>query len=252
MQSDQTSESGPFDIIGDIHGCFDETYLLLQKLGYTIHKNPDYKITHPQGRRLIFLGDLVDRGPHSPAVLQLVMNAVASGIAFCVNGNHDDKLRRTLLGNKVTIAHGLQETLDQLSATSENFKQQIITFLSSLASHYVLDAGKLVVAHAGIKEKFFNQDTAKVRSFCMYGDTTGKFDEAGLPIRRDWAAHYQGKACIVYGHTPVKEAKWLNNTINIDTACVFGGELTALRYPEKELVSVSAAKIYYVPIKPIE
>ena len=56
---------------------------------------------------------------------------------------------------------------------------------------------------------------------------------------------------VVYGHTPVPDAEWLNNTICIDTGCVFGGELTALRYPERELVSVPAQRAYYEPIRPL-
>lgn len=60
-----------------------------------------------------------------------------------------------------------------------------------------------------------------------------------MPVRYNWAADYRGKALVVYGHTPVPEALWLNNTVNIDTGCVFGGHLTALRYPEREAVSFS-------------
>ena len=89
-----------------------------------------------------------------------------------------------------------------------------------------------------------------MRSFALYGETTGETDEFGLPIRYSWAAEYRGKAMVVYGHTPVPEPTWLNHTINIDTGCVYGGRLTALRYPEKELVSVPAAQTYYVAVKP--
>ena len=103
-----------------------------------------------------------------------------------------------------------------------------------------LDDGKLVVAHAGMKEEMQGRGSGKVRDFALYGETTGETDEFGLPVRYNWAAEYRGKAMVVYGHTPVPEPEWLNRTINIDTGCVFGGKLTALRYPEKELVSVPA------------
>jgi len=56
----------------------------------------------------------------------------------------------------------------------------------------------------------------------------------------------------VYGHTPVPEPEWLNRTINVDTGCVYGGALSALRYPEKEIVSVPAKRQYTEPAKPIE
>jgi protein phosphatase len=74
----------------------------------------------------------------------------------------------------------------------------------------------------------------------VFGETAGETDEFGLPVRPAWAADYRGNAALVYGHTPVREAEWLNDTINIYTGCVFGGRLTALRWPERELVSVAA------------
>ncbi|MDE2938265.1 MAG: polynucleotide kinase-phosphatase, partial [Chloroflexota bacterium] len=112
--------------------------------------------------------------------------------------------------------------------------------------------GNLVVAHAGMKEEYQGRASARVRDFCLYGETTGETDEWGLPVRADWAAGYRGQATVVYGHTPVAEPAWLNRTINVDTGCVFGGRLTALRYPENELVSVPAARVYYEPLRPLE
>jgi len=88
------------------------------------------------------------------------------------------------------------------------------------------------------------RDSRSVRSFGLYGDTSGQLDERGLPERFNWAADYQGKTTVVYGHTPVAEPEWLNNTVCIDTGAVFGGKLTALRWPERELVSVPARQAY--------
>ena len=250
--TDRTHELGPFDIIGDIHGCFDELKLLLEKLGYRLIKNVTYSLTHPDGRRAIFVGDLVDRGPNAPEVLRVVMDAMASGQAFCVNGNHDDKLRRKLMGRTVTVAHGLQETLDQLAQEPETFHETVKEFLGGLVSHYVFDQGRLGVVHAGLKEEYLGKDSSPIRKFCMYGDTTGEIDAFGLPVRYPWAKDYRGETLIVYGHTPIPEPEWMHNTINIDTGCVFGGKLTALRYPEKELVSIDAAQVYYEPLKPLD
>jgi protein phosphatase len=245
-------EHGPFDIVGDVHGCFDELMSLMQTIGYQVEQNgSEYRVTPPLGRKLVFVGDLVDRGPKIPQVLRLAMSMVAAGTALCVPGNHDMKLMRKLRGKDVQITHGLADTLAQLEPESEDFKQQVATFLDKLVSHYVLDDGKLVVAHAGMKEEMQGRGSGAVRSFALFGETTGETDEFGLPVRYNWAADYRGRAIVVYGHTPNVLPEWLNRTINIDTGCVFGGHLTALRYPEKELVSVPALRQYYAPAKPL-
>src|SRR6266550_4289141 len=230
-------EHGPFDIIGDVHGCYEELTALLVQLGYKINEEPTApSVTPPDGRRAIFVGDLVDRGPKIPEVLRLVMKMVEDGTAFCVPGNHDMKLMRKLKGRDVQLTHGLADSLEQLDKETPEFKQTVIKFLDDLVSHYVFDEGKLVVAHAGMREEMQGRGSGKVRDFALYGETTGETDEYGLPVRYNWAAEYRGKAMVVYGHTPVPEPEWLNRTINIDTGCVFGGSLTGLRYPEKELV----------------
>lgn len=240
-------EHGPFDVIGDIHGCFDELSALFNLLGYVTDGD---RIVPPDGRKAVFVGDLVDRGPKSPQVLRLIMKMVEQGTAFCVPGNHDMKLMRKLKGRDVQITHGLAESLAQLDGEPPEFKNQVARFLDDLVSHYVFDDGKLVVAHAGMKEEMQGRGSGKVREFALFGETTGETDEYGLPVRYNWAAEYRGQAMVVYGHTPIVEPEWLNRTINIDTGCAFGGKLTAFRYPEKELVSVSARRVYYEPAKP--
>ena len=251
-------ETGPFDIIGDVHGCFDELVSLLEHLGYQVTQTPaeggaddGFSAFHPQGRRAVFVGDLVDRGPGVANVLRLVMSMVADGTALCVAGNHESKLVRKLKGCNVQVSHGLAESLEQLEMESPEFRQLATRFMEGLISHYVLDGGNLVVAHAGMKEEYQGRASARVRDFCLYGETTGETDEWGLPVRADWAAGYRGNAMVVYGHTPVAEPVWLNRTINVDTGCVFGGRLTALRYPENELFSVPAARVYYEPVRPL-
>jgi len=248
LWNNRKNEHGPFDIIGDVHGCFDELHSLLTTLGY--HINSGYEAHHPEGRKAIFLGDLVDRGPKIPEVLKLVMTMTEAGHAIAVPGNHDTKLMRKLRGRDVQITHGLAESLRQLDDEPAEFKQRVAEFIDSLASHYVLDDARLVVAHAGLKEELQGRGSGKVRAFALYGETTGETDEFGLPVRYNWAAEYRGQAIVVYGHTPVPEPEWLNGTICIDTGCVFGGKLTALRYPEKELVSAPAQGTYYEPAKP--
>ncbi|MEV0634038.1 polynucleotide kinase-phosphatase [Streptomyces sp. NPDC050619] len=242
--NDLTHLTGPFDIIGDIHGCASELESLLGKLGYVDG-------VHAQGRTAVFVGDLVDRGPDSPGVLRRVMSMVHSGNALCVPGNHENKYGRHLKGRKVQHTHGLAETIEQMEGESEEFRQRVREFIDGLVSHYVLDGGRLVVCHAGLPEKYHGRTSGRVRSHALYGDTTGETDEFGLPVRYPWAEDYRGRAAVVYGHTPVPEATWLNNTICLDTGAVFGGKLTALRWPERELVDVPAQRVWYEPAKPL-
>ncbi|MFF9485387.1 polynucleotide kinase-phosphatase [Streptomyces sp. NPDC014676] len=242
--NDLTHLTGPFDIIGDIHGCAAELEALLGKLGYVDG-------VHPEGRTAVFVGDLVDRGPDSPAVLRRVMAMVKAGGALCVPGNHENKFGRYLKGRKVQHTHGLAETIGQMDGESEEFRAEVREFIDGLVSHYVLDGGRLVVCHAGLPEKYHGRTSGRVRSHALYGDTTGETDEFGLPVRYPWAEDYRGRAAVVYGHTPVPEATWLNNTICLDTGAVFGGKLTALRWPERELVDVPAERVWYEPARPL-
>jgi len=262
LYNDKRDEHGPFDIIGDVHGCCDELVALLRELGYAITAGvagrpalgggPVYG--HPLGRKAVFVGDLVDRGPNILDTVRLVYNMVAAGSAFCVPGNHDVKLMRKLRGKEVQISHGLAQSLAEIDALPdgirEQFRHELAEFLDGLVSHYVFDDGKLVVAHAGMKAEMQGRGSGKVRDFALFGETTGETDEFGLPVRHNWAAEYRGAAMVVYGHTPIPEPEWLNRTVNIDTGCVFGGKLTALRYPEKEFVCVPAMHTYCEPARP--
>lgn len=249
------NETGPFDIIGDIHGCFDELHLLLTKLGYEITQASEpkglghYKIQNAPARKIIFLGDLVDRGPKIPEVLRLVIDLVKSGHALAVPGNHEKKLVQKLKGRDVQLSYGLEESLRQLKSQSAEFIQEIITFVEGLTSHYVLDEARLVVAHAGLKESMHGRSSPEERLFALYGESPKKGSNYRGARQGNWIQEYHGKAMVVYGHTPVAEPFWINRTLCVDTGCVFGGNLSALRYPEKEVVSVKALKTYCYPPK---
>jgi len=246
-KSDWRDIRGPFDIIGDVHGCADELLELFERLGYMASLEDDGArvcTSTPQGRRAFFVGDLVDRGPRSLDVVRIVMHMVAKGHAFIVIGNHDNRFMRLLQGQDVRLSHGLAETVNEFSRASEEFRARTRSFFESLPSHAWLDGGELAVAHAGVREDMLGRCCDTVYKFGIYGDTSGHLDENGLPERYNWSAHYAGKTCVVYGHTPVAEPEWLNNTLCIDTGCVYGGKLTALRWPEREIVSVPAHAKY--------
>ena len=253
--NDKRELPGPFDVFGDVHGCRSELESLLDRLGYRLVRDElgrPVDALPPEGRTAVFVGDLVDRGPDTPGVLRLVMGMVEAGHALCVPGNHEHKLVKALMGRKVLPKHGLAESLEQLGREPAEFRDRVLAFCRGLISHYVLDGGRLVVAHAGLKEAYQGRASGRVRSFALYGETTGETDEYGLPVRYPWAEEYRGRATVLYGHTPVVEPAWINDTLCLDTGCVFGGELTALRYPERELVSVPAEQVWYQPAKPLE
>ncbi len=246
LLNDLGDRHGPFDVIGDVHGCLDELVELLVRLGYQLthdHEGRPVDAAHPAGRTAVFVGDLVDRGPDSVGVLRLAMGMTTHGHALAVPGNHEAKLIRALDGRQVRVSHGLRETLDALDAEPAEFRRSVRDWCYGLVSHVVLEEGRLVVAHAGLKEAYHGRASGRVRSFALYGDTTGETDEYGLPVRYPWAQDYRGGAIVAYGHTPTTALEWVNNTICLDTGCVFGGALSALRYPERETVQVSARRM---------
>ncbi|MFI4853947.1 MAG: metallophosphoesterase [Phycisphaerales bacterium JB065] len=246
-----------FDIVGDLHGCADEFRALIQKLGYTLD-DPQDEFGAPSlvwagdgpPRRLALVGDLVDRGPASVAILKIVRRAVNDGAALAVIGNHDDKLRRWLKGNCVTIKHGLETTIAEFDREPESFREAALDFLDELPEMLTLDEGRLIVTHASYREDMPHLSPKHRRSLCLYGPSTGRTDEHGLPERIDWAPDYSGDAYVVYGHTPVAQPRWCGRTVNVDTGCVFGGALTALRYPELQTVSVPSVEQYVQPRRP--
>jgi diadenosine tetraphosphatase ApaH/serine/threonine PP2A family protein phosphatase len=255
LACDRRDLAGPFDIIGDIHGCAGELCALLRELGYSVELKARgaerrARVSGPGGRRAIFVGDFVDRGPNAPDVLRIAMAMVQSGLALAVPGNHDAKLQRWLRGSRVALTHGLDLTVHQLERETPHFRTEVLNFLARLPVHLWLEGGGLVVTHAGIREDMIGREDGAVRRFCLYGDTDPGVDELGLPLRYHWAAYYRGSPAVIYGHTPVPEAGWVNNTLCIDTGCCFGGRLTALRWPEREIVSVPAVRTYAEPRRP--
>ncbi len=242
--------SGPFDIIGDVHGCYDELISLLKAMGY-YNDLSSRSWAHPEGRKAVFLGDLADRGPHSLAVIELVASMVESGNALYLPGNHCEKLARYFSGSSVSVEHGLETTVQELQLLDSNTRkiiaQRFLNLYHQAPPYLLLDRDRLLVAHAGLPEKYHGRLSLQIRTFSLYGELTGELDPHGRPIRYNWALSYSGRPLVVYGHTPNLYPRFVNNTINIDQGCVFGGALTSLRYPEREIVSIPAQYIYWQP-----
>lgn len=234
-----------FDIIGDIHGCYEEMNELLVLLGYS--QNGSH-LSHPEDRTPVFLGDLTDRGPFSLSVVEDVSRWVKQNEALYCPGNHCDKLYRYFLGRNVMIKHGLETTVEELNSLAlidfKRISHSFIELYEQAKLYLQLDDQRLVVSHAGIHPDMIGSTSKRVKTFVLYGDITGETHDDGRPVRRDWASNYSFDSFIVYGHTPVKEARLVGNTINIDTGCVFGGKLTTFRWPEKLTLSVPSKQPY--------
>lgn len=244
---DRSDLAGPFDLIGDVHGCYDELAELLGRLGY----QPDAAagMRHPVGRTAVFLGDLIDRGPRSLDVARLVMAMAAAGTGLFVVGNHDFKFARWLAGRRVRVSHGMQRTVEEFSALAEEeqeqFRAAFTAFVRGAPPYLLLRGGRLAAVHGALPEDAQGRISERIRNLCLYGDATGETDERGYPVRRDWAADYRGRTLVAYGHQVAEEARFYHNTIDLDQGCVFGGKLSALRYPEMEIVQVAARRVYY-------
>jgi protein phosphatase len=236
MSGDRPGLSGPFDIVGDVHGCVRELRSLLGRVGWRVEGE---SVEHPDGRTAVFVGDLVDRGPSSVEVLRLVMAMVEAGTALAVPGNHDVRLAERLLAGPNRADRSTTVGLAGVERQSPAFRARVARFVGELPGHLRLDGGRLIVAHAGLRESLHGDFSETSRRLAIFGEHSGA-GPGGKLMRRDWAADYRGRALVVHGHTRVREPRWRNRTIDIDTGCAKGGRLTALRYPELELVSVPA------------
>lgn len=253
-------EKEKFDIVGDVHSCFNELVSLITKLGHTLKyqlsKRNGVKVLEYKAkgeRKLAFVGDLVDRGPHAARVLALVRWLVNNNHAIVVSGNHDDRLLRFLEGKRVRVHGSLKGTVDQLKHRKKEFRLKVRSFLSSLP--LIHESASLVVVHAAYREGKVGQE---MKNLALFGETCDSHrNERGRHIRLTlWEDQYNGKKTIVRGHDVVKQPRlkltanggWI---VNIDTGCCFGNALTAFRYPEMYFVSVPAERVHYKPDTPI-
>jgi protein phosphatase len=246
LPCDRRSERGPFDVIGDVHGCASELLALLRRLGYRRRAG---RWGHPHGRRALFLGDLVDRGPRVIDAAMIAIDMTSDGAALAVPGNHDVELAALLRGAPAIPGPGTVLSLAQIAAAPADlrrrFRRRFTAYVDRLPSHLLLDGGRLAVAHAGLLAEHVGRDSEAVRRFAVHGATVPKVDRYGLPVRVHWATAYRGRAFLIYGHTAVREPESVGATLNIDTGCCYGGALTAFRWPEHVVVQVRARRIHY-------
>lgn len=241
------------DFIGDVHGCYDEFMELLKRLGYVRDAKGDV-YRHPDGRKLLSLGDITSRGPRSIPMLQFFIRHVEAGLAEMVDSNHGWKIARWLDGRRVHLAHGDEKVEEEFRRFLEEHGEEEWSRLREASrilllgspSHMIIEKnGKIaaVAAHAGIRDTDIGKSHPAIDSFVRYGDVAG-LDETGRPIRRDWTRGRTSHVPIIWGHDPRPVPERKNNAINIDQGCVFGGHLTAYRFPEDEWVMVKARRNY--------
>lgn len=242
------------DMIGDVHACYSEFIQLITLLGYALDEKTGL-YHHPRGRILLSLGDITSRGPNSLGMLDFFIRHIEQGLAEMVDSNHGWKIARWLDGRAVTLAHGDEKVAEEFEhyeqehgvGKADEFREKSRRLLFSAPSHMLLKRnGKVeaIAVHAGIRDDYIGRMSPAVQNFCRYGDVAG-IGADGRPIRKDWTGERKtDHPLIVWGHDPRPQPERKNGTINIDQGCVFGGQLTAYRFPEDECVSVPAKENY--------
>lgn len=203
-------------IIGDVHGCFDEVQDLLKKVRYDSMND-----------RIIFTGDIVDRGPKSKEIIEFV---VSTPNVHMIMGNHENKLIRYLRGNPVSITDGLQETIDQLAPElkREANREELLFFLENLPYAIKLD-DNIYVVHGGIDPRFSVEAQKQNVVLYMRNHAPGKtFSDPTAP---PWYEVERGEASkdqiILFGHNSKANTSNAINAVALDGGCVFGDELRA-------------------------
>jgi len=236
-------------IIGDVHGCLNELKNLLENFRYK-----------PGQDRLIFVGDLVDRGPYSAETIQFVRDLSERYDVISVMGNHEEKyvryrnwqLKAQEIGKTIpmTFPDAKKDIFNKLSETDHQWLKE--------KPHYYKDDGFLVV-HGGVckrrhlqiedlnKKKYYR----RLRALRQI-DVEGKMRSLDSPTEesdRHWSKDYDGRfGKVIFGHDPCEEVRISPNAYGIDTGCCFGGKLTALIFcngMQPEWFSVKAETAYY-------
>ncbi len=211
--------AAPAFVVGDVHGCIDELEDLLRVAGWT-RLNP-----------LVFVGDLVAKGPDSQAVVQLAREAGATATL----GNHDRHVLRARRGQPVKPTH---------VAAAASLREAEWRFLEAMPLWHRLDAFGSVVVHAGMApgvplDAQDPEHLINMRSIDAAGRPT-KVLEAGVP----WASLHRGPEFVVFGHDAVRGLQRWPFALGLDTGCVYGRRLSGVWLPERRLVQVKARRTY--------
>ncbi len=225
-------------IVGDIHGCIDEFNELIKKLSYD--KKSD---------RLILLGDLIDRGPDSVAVVRKARQMDLE----CVMGNHEYKFLKWFKSyNSKNDVYDRKDYYLQLSDEDINYIAQMPTSIK---------LENTIVVHAGLKPGISLSNQSKDDlMYLRYTDKDKKFislkkiskfgkEATGAHF---WTEFWYGPESVVYGHNVhsfeeplIEEVRPGVFCYGLDTGCCFGGKLTAMVLETKEIVQVQAKRTYY-------
>ncbi|MCD8483784.1 MAG: metallophosphoesterase [Verrucomicrobia bacterium] len=222
LQEIRQLENGRIIIIGDVHGCAIQLQQLLDRV------NPG------KNDQVLFVGDLVNKGPDSNSVIDLAKTVNAR----CLMGNHERRLLRYRRQGDVSALKRLDV------ATALRLRKSDWAYLDECSDVFVLPEYQTLVVHAGFLPviPWQQQDLNIITEIQVLG-------EDGVPARRTqfpdaalWADYWQGPEFVIFGHTPLKEVYRQPFALGIDTGCVYGGKLTAFIFPEGRIVQVNGRK----------
>ncbi len=230
-----------YAVIGDSHGCFYELKELIEKIWEKYGKDTF----------IISVGDNIDRGDYNLDTLNYCMELFEKGKFLEVQSNHMNKFVRWLKGNNVKVSYGLEKTINEFNSLSsslkEKLREKILSYWEKIPLYLIIN-NDTVIAHAGIKDEFIGKADKKVRSFVLYGATTGRVLDNGFPERLDWTKWRklnENSPKIVYGHQVFDEPYINNKCYGIDTGCVLGNKLTAYLPQLDKFEFVKAKKEYF-------
>ena len=211
-------------LVGDVHGCFRELTELLEKVDFD-----------PSGDRLIFLGDIINRGPHSGKVLELVHSIPCE----VVLGNHELGLTK-YVQDKSPPNPDFEEVLQQM----EDKRDDYLAWMENLPTF--IETPAFLAVHAGLipnlsPQKHPPEIITRLRTW------GGDFHDLDNPAHPPWYELYTGKKLVVYGHWALKGLTVRENTIGLDSGCVWGGALSALELPGRKITQVKAHAVYADP-----
>lgn len=205
------------DVVGDIHGLYDDLIILLSSQGYAIN---DFNISHTDPKRkLLFLGDFVDRGTQSLEVLRLIKSAVESG-HYAIRGNHEDKLLKNMTRDEVRGSFAVLSTYSQVMKCSKEEQDSITSFLKSLDGYYIQN--ECVYTHANISN--FTNETPL--SEFMYGTYPRENKDTDEEYQKLYDKNVN-KYVLIRGHIAQQSVQ--DNVYSLEFGQAYAGSLALLK-----------------------